>query len=349
MRESLKKYVIAEDKTILEALAQLNRLTFDLNLFVLDQDLTLMGSVTDGDIRRSILTGVKLQDPITAAMNPSCKYLLAGQIDLNVIIEQRNKDIKILPIVNSEKQIVDLLNYSETRTLLPIDAVVMAGGMGTRLLPLTQNTPKPLLPIGDKPIIEYNLQRMQKFGIRNIHITVNYLKEQIQEYVANLPSNSNHIGCFVETKPLGTIGALSLMGDWHNDYVLLTNSDLLTTIDYEDFFLEFIESGADMMVAVMPYTIKVPYALLELEKDRVKAFKEKPEYIYHANTGIYLLKKEVISLIPQDRLYNATDLMEKLIQENRKVSYYQMVSYWLDIGKHEDYKKALEDIKHLKF
>jgi NDP-sugar pyrophosphorylase family protein len=281
-------------------------------------------------------------------MNKSCKFLYGNELDFKSIVEYRNLGLKIIPILNEQNVIIDLLNFSKELTKLPIDAVIMAGGKGTRLLPLTQNTPKPLLKVGDKPILQHNIDRLTKFGIRNIHVTVNYLKEQIQEYISTLNHSEGSIECVVENKPLGTVGGLNLINDWNNDFILLINSDVLTNIDYEDFFLEFIKSDADMMVAAMPYPIKVPYAILETEGDEIMAFKEKPEYIHLANTGIYLFKREVLSFLPGEGFSNATDLMGTIIGNKKKLSFYPMVNYWLDIGKHDDFKKAQEDIKHIK-
>ncbi len=348
MQKEIRKFLIEENQSIFEALDRLNQLLTDLNLFVVDQEDKLLGSITDGDIRRGLLKGIKLEEPVSKVMNFPCKYLIENEIDLEKIVTYREKDLKILPIINQQGKIADILNFNKVRTLLPIDTVIMAGGKGTRLLPLTQKKPKPMLEVGNKPIIAYNLERLQKYGIRNITITVNYLKEQIEAYVDKLPKSENRVTCIAENQPLGTIGALSLIEDWQNEYILLTNSDLLTNIDYEDFFLEFIKSEADMMVAALPYRIKVPYAILETKGNTIDAFKEKPEYTYYANTGIYLLKKELLSLIPKNSFYNATDLMERVIEENKKLCYYPMLNYWLDIGKHNDFKKAQEDIKHLR-
>ncbi|MEK6477781.1 nucleotidyltransferase family protein [Catalinimonas sp. 4WD22] len=348
MQKDIRKFLIGENQSIFEALDRLNQLLTDLNLFVVNEEDKLLGSITDGDIRRGLLKGIKLEEAVTKVMHSSCKYLNEHEIDLDKVVEYRKKDLKILPIINQQRKIVGLLNFNKVHTLLPIDAVIMAGGKGTRLLPLTQEKPKPMLEVGNKPILAYNLERLQKFGIRNITITVNYLKEQIEEYVDKLPKSGNRITCITETQPLGTIGALSLIENWQNDYILLTNSDLLTNIDYEDFFLEFIKSGADMMVASLPYHIKVPYAILETDHNKIKAFKEKPEYTYYANTGIYLFKKELLSFIPKNSFFNATDLMEGVIENNKMLCYYPMLNYWLDIGKHDDFKKAQEDIKHLR-
>ena len=347
--DSAAKHLIATTATLQEAFSRLDALVTDLDLFVVDQDQRLVGSITDGDLRRGIVGGAQLSDSVENVMHAPCSYLREGELDLSFIQQQRQRGIKALPIIDRRHRVVDILNFRRTKTRLPLDAVIMAGGKGSRLLPLTQDTPKPLLPVGGKPIIEYNLLRLQQYGVRLATITVNYLKEQLQNYARNLSLDGMSVQCVEETMPLGTAGALSLISEWHHDYVLLTNSDLLTTIDYEDFFLRFVDSGADMMVAAIPYPVKVPYAILEVEQDRIRAFREKPEYTYYANTGIYLMKKEVLSLIPSNSFYNTTDLMDRLLQEGRPLAYYPMVAYWLDVGKPDDYKKAQEDILHLSF
>ncbi len=152
-----------------------------------------------------------------------------------------------------------------------------------------------------------------------------------------------------EESPLGTIGAASKVGIMEHEYVLIINSDLLTNIDYEDFFIDFVTKDAMLSVVTIPYNVDVPYAVLETKDDHVISFKEKPTYTYYSNGGIYLMKRSCLKLIPRDTFYNATDLMESLILNGEKVASYPMRGYWLDIGKHQDYIKAQEDIKHIKF
>lgn len=347
--DDVARHLISADSSLYEAIVSLDALATDLNLFVVDPQRRLMGSVTDGDIRRGIVGGAQLSDSIEKIMHAPCSYLRQENIDLTFIKQERSRGIRTLPIVDAERRVVDILSFRQQKTVLPLDAVIMAGGRGSRLLPLTQHTPKPLLPVGGKPIIEYNLRRLQQYGVRHITLTVNYLKDQLQSYASRISSEMWPVRCVEEPTPLGTVGALSLITDWHHDYVLLANSDLLTNIDYEDFFLSFIDSGADMMIAAVPYPVKIPYAILEVAHDRITAFREKPEYTHYASTGIYLLKRALLSLIPPDSFYDATDLMDRLLQNSYKLAYYPMVAYWLDIGKPDDYKKAQEDILHLDF
>ena len=345
------KHIIPSDYSILDALKRINELgSFSiLTLFVADEQNRLLGSLTDGDIRRGLVNGLALDGKVTQMMNPNCKCIEWGKHDFQEIKKHRENQYKMVPVVDGDKKIVDLLNFDKTQNLLPLDAVVMAGGRGARLSPLTNDTPKPLLKIGEKPILEHNIRRLAKFGIKNVHISINYLGDQIRDYFQGGKPWGLSINYIEEPKPLGTLGSIKLIGEFRHDYILLINSDILTNIDYEDFLLTFLESGADMMLAAVPYTVKLPYAVIETHGEQVKSFREKPEYQYYSNTGIYLIKKPLLDLIPKDTFFNATDLMDAVIQKQKVLKYYPMVSYWLDIGKPDDYKKAQEDIRHIKF
>ncbi len=225
----------------------------------------------------------------------------------------------------------------------------MAGGRGERLQPLTNHTPKPLLRVGEKPIIEHNIDRLALYGIHDFWISVKYLGEQIEAHLGTGESKDIEINYVWEDQPLGTVGAVSKINDFKHDYVLITNSDLLTNIDYEHFFLDFIEKDADFAVVTIPYQVNVPYAVLETKNATVLSFKEKPTYTYYSNGGIYLMKRQVLKYLPYNTYFNATDLMEKLIVDGLKVTSYPLAGYWLDVGKHEDFEKAQHDILQIKF
>jgi NDP-sugar pyrophosphorylase family protein len=225
----------------------------------------------------------------------------------------------------------------------------MAGGRGQRLSPLTDKTPKPLLKVGEKSIIEHNLDRLCFFGIDDYWISINYLGNQIENKIGTGENRNVKINYVNEDMPLGTIGAISKIKKFNHEYVLVTNSDILTNLDYENFFIEFLKSNADMGVVTIPYYVKVPYAVLETKNGLIKNFKEKPTYTYYSNGGIYLFKKEVLELIPENTFYNTTDLMEFLIKSRRKIYSYPFIGYWLDMGNHEDYIKANQEIKNIKF
>lgn len=344
-----KRHIGSIDIPVREALKRLDVLASDAILFLVDENNTLLGSLTDGDLRRAFIKGLGFEDHLSRFIQPNPKFIQQGKYNLKEIIELRKKHFSIFPVVNSDMQIINIVNFKQQKSYLPVDALIMAGGRGERLKPLTDDIPKPLLKIGDKPIIEHNIDRLNNFGIDDIWISVRYLGNQLEEYFMDGSAKSIRIKYVWEQEALGTAGALALVDKFIHDYILLMNSDLLTNIDFEELFLFFEEQEADLVVACIPYQVNVPYAVIETENRLVKGLKEKPTYTHYSNAGIYLMKKEVINSIPKNKPYNATDLMEHLIQQGKKVAAYPLVGYWLDIGKHEDFKKAQEDIKRIKF
>lgn len=344
-----KKHLINQEATLMEGLARLNVLASDTILFVIDEDGKLVGSLTDGDIRRGLLKGLQLDSYVRDFIAKPPKIIQKGKYTAEQIIEYRKNNLKIIPVVDNEGRIQNIVNFRFHRSYLPVDAIIMAGGRGERLKPLTDNTPKPLLKVGDKPIIEYNIDRLVSYGIDDIWVSVRYLGEQIENHLKDGGEKGATIKYIWEDTPLGTIGAVSKIKDLSQDYVLVSNSDLLTDLNYEDFFLDFIAKDAMLSVVTIPYHVEVPYAVLETDESHVRSFKEKPTYTYYSNGGIYLMKKECLDLIPREAFFNATDLMETLIAKGEKVASYPLHGYWLDIGKHEDFKKAQEDIKYIRF
>tara|TARA_B100000809_G_scaffold262326_1_gene313064 strand:- start:3999 stop:5042 length:1044 start_codon:yes stop_codon:yes gene_type:complete len=345
---SLHKNTITHDKTIQEALKRLNEHSFDiLLLFVLDQSNVLVGTLTDGDIRRGLISGAHLNDTIEKIMFKN--FIVTHKHNLVEKIKTINIDnIKLLPVINDDGVLIDIINLLNYRQTLPIEAFIMAGGEGKRLRPLTEKIPKPLLKVGDKPIIEHNIDRLKTTGIDTIHISIKYLGQQLKDYFGNGNSKKIDIKYVEEVEPLGTVGSMSLVEIYKKETILLMNSDLLTNIDLLDMYHEFTKQNVDLMVATVPYEVNIPYAVMETTQNLVTSFKEKPTYTYQSNAGIYFFKKEVIDLIPENSFYNATDLMENMLSLGKKIGYYPILGYWLDIGQHEDFEKAQNDIKHLK-
>ncbi|WP_339882828.1 nucleotidyltransferase family protein [Polaribacter vadi] len=346
---NFRDHLITSKSTIKDALIKLDILAKDAILFVVDTNDTLIGSLTDGDVRRGLLKGVSIDDSVNKIIQENPRFIRKGDRDIEKVIEYRNGNFRVLPVLDKDDKVVNVINFRETRSYLPIDAVIMAGGKGTRLRPLTDNTPKPLLKIGEKPIMEHNLDRLCLYGIDDYWFSVKYLGEQIEEYFGNGINKNINIEYVWEDIPLGTIGAVSKIKNFEHDYILLTNSDILTNIDYEHFFLDFLKQEADFSVVTIPYRVNVPYAVLETSDREITSFKEKPSYTYYSNGGIYLMKKSVLKYLPKEIFYNATDLMEKLIEEGKKIVSYPLSSYWLDVGKHEDFEKAQKDINQIKF
>ena len=347
--EHLKKHLVSINATVREVLAKLEALGKDAILFLIDAEECLIGTLTDGDIRRGLIKGLDLETPIQEFIQASPKYFRKDEFSLEQMQDWRSRNFRIIPVVNDAFQIIDIVNFRLQKSYLPIDAVIMAGGKGTRLRPLTLTTPKPLLKVGGKPIIEYNIDRLGAFGIKNQTISLNYLGEQLEDYFGDGSAKKLSIRYVSEEKPLGTIGAVSLVPSFENDYVLVMNSDILTNISYENFFKEMIDKKADMIVATTPYEVKIPYGIIETEGELIASLREKPTYTYYSNAGIYIVKKEHVGLIPKDSPFNAPDLMAALIEQGKRVVHYPILGYWLDIGKPDDFEKAQKDIKHISF
>lgn len=346
---SYKEHLILTGSSIKQALKVLNELSLDAILFVVDANDKLIGSITDGDMRRGLLNDFNLESEIDHIIQANPRYIRKGNFDIKEIIDYRENNFRVIPVLDDNDVVINVINFRNIKSYLPIDAVIMAGGRGQRLQPLTNTTPKPLLKVGGKPIMEHNLNRLTKFGIDDYWVSVKYLGKQIEDYFGTGTQKNINIEYVWEKESLGTIGAVSQISNFKHDYVLVTNSDLLTNIDYEHFFLEFIKQGADLAVLTIPYQVAIPYAVLETEKGEVKSFKEKPTYTYYSNGGIYLMKREMLGYIPQNTFFNATDLMEELITKNKKIISFPFSGYWLDVGKHEDFEKAQNDINNIKF
>ena len=344
----MKNHFISQDISLLDALDIINSAAPDpLVLFVLDEDKRMVGTLTDGDSRRALISGASVNDKVEKVMHRNFNYMKAAAIgDVKEIKHQKEMKMKLVPVLDVDMHIVDVINLELYKTRLPIDAVLMAGGKGERLRPLTEKTPKPLLPVGEKAIIDHNIDRLISYGVQHIYVTVNYLKEQIEEHFAQ-PHKDIQVQTVREPKYLGTIGSIKFVKEFYNDSILVMNSDLFTNINYEDFFLHFKEHDAEMSVAAVPYTVSVPYGIFDLNGREIQGLIEKPTYNYYANAGIYLIKKSALEEIPDDTFFNATDLIEKLIFENKKVIRFPLNGTWIDIGNPQEYQKANELVKHL--
>lgn len=342
-------HIIKSDLTLIDALHTINHLAPEpLVLFVVDNDNRMVGTLTDGDSRRALIAGASLSDSVEMVMHRNFNFLRKGvDDDVQHLHEQKVKKMKLVPILDEEDHIVEIVNLDKYITRLPLDAVLMAGGKGERLRPLTEKTPKPLLEVGGKCIIDHNVDRLISYGIKHINVTINYLGEQIEVHFAS-PREGIQVRTFREPKFLGTIGSIKFVDTFYNDTILVMNSDLFTNIDYEDFFLHFQQHDAEMSVAAVPYNISIPFGILDLEGREIKGLIEKPKYNYYANAGIYLIKRRALDEIPDDTFFHATHLVEKLIAQGKKVIRYPLNGTWIDIGTHQEYERAKEMVNHLK-
>ncbi|MCJ7700005.1 MAG: nucleotidyltransferase family protein [Anaerolineales bacterium] len=323
-------------------------------VFVVDQERHLIDTITDGDIRRAMLIGLGLDSsievflkkknrsvypqPITARYGKSYKEILS-------LMEKHV--IRQIPLVDEAGRVVDLVTIEDImpRENLPMKAVVMAGGFGTRLSPLTDEIPKPMLPVGDRPLMERIINQLQQTGIRRVSITTHFMAEKIKNHFGDGREFGVSIDYVEEDRPLGTAGALGLMKS-PDEPLLVINGDILTRVDFRAMLDFHRKYQADLTLGVRQYEVDVPYGVVERQGPLVKRLREKPRYRFFVNAGIYLLEPSVHAYIPDDCRFDMTDLIEKLIGDERVVVNFPIMEYWLDIGQPVDYKKAQEDVEN---
>lgn len=344
----MNNHIINKDISLIKALAQINELAPEpLVLFVLDEGNRMVGTLTDGDSRRALINGVSVNDKVEKIMHRNFNYMKVEDLgNVKEIKRQRDLKMKLIPVLDAENHIVEIINLERYKTRLPIDAVLMAGGKGERLRPMTEKTPKPLLKVGDKCIIDHNIDRLIDYGVKHISVTVNYLKEQLETHFAE-PHGEVKVQTVREPKFLGTIGSIRFVPEFFNDTVLVMNSDIFTNINYEDFYLHFKEHNADMSVAAVPYDVDIPLGILNLDGRNITGLSEKPHFGYYANAGIYLIRRSALDLIPEDKMFHSTDLVEALIAAGRKVIRFPLNGTWIDIGTPQEFRRANDMVKHM--
>lgn len=339
------KNLICHSAGVIEAMKRLNDVPSTLTLFAIDEEQRLVGTLTDGDIRRGFISGLTLNDKVERFMSLNFQKVNNG-FTVNDFKQIRDRGIRLLPFLDENQRITKVYDLKERKSILPLECMIMAGGRGERLRPLTDVTPKPMLLLGEKPIIEHNIDRLISFGIEQIYISVKYLGQQIVDYLGDGSSKGISIEYIWEDQPLGTAGALSLVNNFTTEHILLMNSDLFTDADFEDLYLNVLEHDASLGVATIPYTTKVPFGIFTVDENQITGLKEKPIFTNYANAGIYILNREIINKIPRNSFFNITDLIELQIIESQSVIHNPIVGYWIDIGQHQDYINAQEIVKH---
>ncbi len=344
----MNNHSISIGSSLLEALKKLNSLSGGtMTLFAIDAAGTVQGTVTDGDIRRALIAGAGINEPVSKAMHRDFTFLTKDGDQVERIRRARLKGIRLLPVLDKEHKLASVLDLSQRSSALPLSAIIMAGGKGERLRPLTLTIPKPLLEIGGKAIIDYNVEALAKCGISDITVTTNYLAEKIAGHFSR-PVGGVQVKCVRETQPLGTIGSAALADIPADGCSIVMNSDLLTTISFEDMYLHHRASGSDITIAAIPYQVSVPFAILTTsaaEPERVTGLEEKPSYSYFANAGIYIFPNRLLKALPAGTRTDATDLIETALQQGLKVTYFPINGTWIDIGSPADFHQAAELMK----
>ena len=337
----LEKFCISKKSTILQALEKLNDLrdVSKLTLFVFDENKKIVGSLTDGDIRRSLTNGSKLSDPILRTLKKDFNYIIHEKNIFVDFSKYKNESVKIIPVLDENFRLIKIYDLEHIKSILPIEAVIMAGGRGKRLSPLTDNKPKPLLEVGGIPILERNIINLKSYGISKIYITVNYLSHQIKNYFENGDKFGVEIFYVDEDKFMGTAGSISLISKINSLNFIVMNADVLTNLNIKDFYIKHISTNAEITIATTEYSTSVPYAIFEKKGGKIISLKEKPTYRFESNAGCYIIKSEIIKKIPK-KYYDMTSLISDEIERGSIIETKGINGYWIDIGTPSDYKMA---------
>lgn len=307
----------------------------------------LAGLLTDGDIRRAILRGVSLKSKCEdiASLEPlTADNSVCATDALEIMVKN---DIDHLPVIDAEGTVTRFLIRRNLAQRGPADlsAVIMAGGYGKRLLPLTEQTPKPMLSVGDKPLLERTIQQLRRSGIRDISLTTHYLPESIVQHFGDGSAFGVRLNYLKEDYPLGTAGGLRPMRHTDNPFIVI-NGDIITGVPFQEMLNFHRKHHASLTVGVRQYEVGVPFGVVDLKEVRVSHIREKPSFNYFINAGTYLLEPDVCDLIPPGQRFDMTELIEKLIEAGKVVISFPITEYWLDVGRHEDYAKAQEDVRN---
>lgn len=351
MYQDLTNLTIGLGESIHDAIAQMELSKLGIVLIV-DDAQKLLGTITDGDLRRATLAGLEMDNPVSTLLEYKANSLFPKPVTASVeadnaellrILEDRK--ILHLPLVDQEQRVVALVTMSDLLSLKnePLQAVIMAGGMGTRLQPLTNDLPKPMLPVGDRPLLEIIVSQLKAADIHSISVSVRHKAEKIESYFGDGTKFGVDITYATEDQPLGTAGALGMMKS-PRETTLVMNGDILSAVDLRSMLAYHRENQAELTVAVHQQEFQIPYGVIESDGAMVTALSEKPIIKSFINAGIYLLEPGVYQLIPDGERYDMTDLISRLLEEKRPVAAFPVREYWIDIGEHSHYEQAIEDI-----
>lgn len=344
MFEDLSRICISDTGTIADSISTIDAADPHIAL-VVDDRRRLLGTITDGDIRRALLRGASLQDSVTTVMNRNPVTVAAGTEPHAILTRMRETRLLHLPILDAEGVVVGVETLRNLISLKQHEnkVIVMAGGLGSRLSPLTLETPKPMLKVGEKPLLETILERFTEQGFANFLFSVNYKAEVIKEYFGNGSAWNVDIGYLHEDRPLGTAGCLTLIETPPTSPFFVMNGDILTSVDFESMLNFHLQHEGRITVAVRRQEIKIPYGVVEIDGHTATSIQEKPTNSFFINAGIYVIDPEVLDTVPRNVRFDMTDLLQKIIEEGETVNTFPIREYWIDIGHSDDLKRAEQD------
>jgi len=338
---SWKKSLIRASASIKEALEAIENGSMQIAM-VVDEERHLLGTVTDGDVRRGILRGVSLDESVQQVMNSLPTVARSYEDPQTVLGIMKLKQLHQIPIVDENGRViaVNVLDDMLTPQVRPNWILLMAGGLGSRLAPLTDNCPKPLLKVGGKPLLETILENFIDQGFRRFYLSVNYMAEMIMDHFGNGSQWGVEIRYLHEQRRMGTAGALTLLPEPPQDPIIIMNGDLLTKVNFRQLLEQHVEQKAHATMCIREYNFQVPYGVVRIDRQRLVGIDEKPQQKFFVSAGIYVLNSEIIAELPPDTPLNMPSLFESLIERSYRASVFPIREYWLDIGQMDDFKRA---------
>ncbi|MBL1140601.1 MAG: NTP transferase domain-containing protein [Proteobacteria bacterium] len=340
--KSLDSVLVTPKTTLREVIRIIDAAATKLAL-VVDNDHRLLGTLADGDIRRGFLRGLELSDTAASCMHENPATANIDDSSHVILTKMRKLGIQQIPLLDNHGRVVDLKLLKDFLTVPERNnwVIIMAGGLGTRLKELTKDTPKPMLSIGDRPLLETIISRFIDQGFSNFLLAVNYKSHKIEEYFGNGEKLGVNINYLRENKRLGTAGALSMLPSEISEPLLITNADLLSTVDYGELLDSHYNSGAVATMAVREYEYQIPYGVVEVSTDKkILALEEKPVHQTLVNAGIYVLSPVALKYIAHDVYVDMPEVFSAVLSAGHQAVCHPVHGYWLDIGKHEDFNQA---------
>ena len=342
-KDEWRELVVSPDTTLIDTMKVITDGRQQMSV-VLDSDDRLLGTVTDGDIRRAILNKVDvLATPVHQAMNESPYIAQPSDTKETLIARMRAHNIRDLPVIDDSGRVISIVHLDNL--LHPLDSadnwvVIMAGGLGKRLRPLTEEMPKPLLPVGSKPLLETIVENFQRHSFRRFYFSVNYKAHLIREHFGDGSDWNAEIRYLEEKKKLGTAGALRLIEERPDKPIIVMNGDLLTRVNFKALLDFHVRADHAATMCVREYDFQVPFGVVEMEDQQIKKITEKPMQQFFVNAGIYVLNPEMLDLVPKNDCFDMTTLLEKAIESGQRISAFPINEYWLDIGRMDDLDMA---------
>tara|TARA_B100000212_G_scaffold342563_1_gene330646 strand:- start:10195 stop:11241 length:1047 start_codon:yes stop_codon:yes gene_type:complete len=315
---------------------------------VVDKESKLLGTVTDGDIRRALLNKIDMSESVLKIMNEKPTFSSKRETSEEKIKIMQDRDILHIPILDSDGSVIGLDSIHDLlkKPTFNNPVVIMAGGFGKRLMPLTEDTPKPLLKIGTKPILERIINNFAELGFRNFYISLHYKADMIKDYFGNGSDHNVSINYLEEKEPMGTAGCLSLLPENLLDLpIILMNGDLITDLNFVSLLENHNHSGSEATICVAEYDFQVPYGVLEVDENEVKSIAEKPVHKFFVNAGIYVLNKSILSNIEKNKFTDMPDVLSKKISNKESINTFPIFEKWIDIGRISDFNKANEQVQ----